>query len=202
MLGLPFTVMPSFIEETYPPGLSLPQIPEAIARKKVEAVVETSGIVKTAVAHMAPFAASQPSLAAPQAEPPAWVFGADTIVALDGRIFGKPADRADARCMLAVLQGRTHRVVSGIVLFRRGDGRYFSQSVTSEVTFAPLSLSEIDRYLDADEWQGAAGSYKVQGLAGCFIPRIQGSYTNIVGLPLAETMAMFKESGYLNSAER
>jgi septum formation protein len=198
MLGLPFTVMPSFIEETYPEGLSLPQIPEAIARKKVEAVVGMTAIAELTAAPKNT-AISRPSVSTPQAEPPAWVFGADTIVALDGRIFGKPADRADARRMLAALQGRTHRVVSGIVLFRRGDGRYFSQSVTSEVTFAPLSPPEIDRYLDAGEWQGSAGSYKVQGLAGCFIPRIQGSYTNIVGLPLAETVAMFKESGYLPS---
>jgi septum formation protein len=195
MLGLPFTVMPSFIEETCPAGLSLPQIPEAIARKKVEAVVKMAAVDGMAAAPQN--GAASPPVAMPQAGPPAWVFGADTIVALDGLIFGKPADRAAARRMLAALQGRTHRVVSGIVLFRRGDGRYFSQSVTSEVAFAPLSPSEIDRYLDANEWQGAAGSYKVQGLAGCFIPRIQGSYTNIVGLPLAETMAMLKESGYL-----
>jgi septum formation protein len=118
-------------------------------------------------------------------EPDAMVLGADTIVALGRRLFGKPNDEDDARRFLQLLSGRNHRVVTGVALKSRGVMR--SRLVETRVSFKVLSPPEIDAYIASDEWRGKAGGYAIQGRAARFVTGIVGSYSNIVGLPLCET---------------
>jgi septum formation protein len=127
---------------------------------------------------------------------PLWIFGADTLISADGDIYGKPEDREDARAMLTRLQGRSHEVVTAMALYNGKKRAIDCRSMVSEVTFAPLTQENIDWYLDTGEWQGAAGAYKIQGLASCFIANINGSYSGIVGLPLREFYVMLQENGY------
>jgi septum formation protein len=111
------------------------------------------------------------------------VLGADTTVVIDDVVLGKPADEADARRMLTLLSGRRHEVLTGICL-RRGEERILDHAVTA-VWFAPMSAPEIDDYVASGEPMDKAGAYAVQGVASKFIPRIEGCYFNVVGLPIA-----------------
>jgi septum formation protein len=124
------------------------------------------------------------------------VVGADTTVELNGEILGKPDDAAHAREMLAKLNGCTHRVLTGIFLLRiPGDATGAAVEI-STVTFAPLSEFEIAAYVSSGEPLGKAGGYAIQGLAGRFIPKIEGCYFNVVGLPLARLYALLRELGW------
>jgi septum formation protein len=127
---------------------------------------------------------------------PGWIFAADTLISVDGEIYGKPADREDAQDMLTRLQGRSHEVITAMALYNGKERAVDCRSTVSQVTFAPLSGEDIEWYLDTGEWQGVAGAYKVQGLASCFISNINGSYSGIVGLPLREFYVMLKDNGY------
>lgn len=110
------------------------------------------------------------------------VLGADTIVLVEGAVFGKPRDREDAAHMLRELSGRRHRVMTGVALV----GRQVSVDVeTTAVEFTPLSEAEIAWYVSTGEPDDKAGGYAVQGLASRFVSRIEGSYSNVVGLPVA-----------------
>jgi septum formation protein len=111
------------------------------------------------------------------------VLGADTTVVVDQEILAKPADGPDARRMLALLSGRRHEVMTGICL-RRGDEQICDHAVTA-VWFAPMSEREIDEYVASGEPMDKAGAYAVQGAASKFIPRIEGCYYNVMGLPVA-----------------
>jgi septum formation protein len=123
-----------------------------------------------------------------------WIIvGADTTVELDGEIFGKPRDSAHAREMLAKLSGRTHCVLTGIFLLRLPNNATRAAVEISEVTFASLDEKEIDAYAATGEPMGKAGAYAIQGLAGRFIPKIEGCYFNVVGLPLARLYALLCE---------
>jgi septum formation protein len=124
------------------------------------------------------------------------VIGADTAVELDGEIFGKPRDAAHAREMLTALSGRTHNVLTGIFLLRMSDGETRSAVETTSVTFAPLGKDEIEIYVASGEPLDKAGSYGIQGRAGRFIPRIDGCYFNVVGLPLARLHVLLRELGW------
>ncbi|MEP6559113.1 MAG: Maf family protein [Burkholderiales bacterium] len=120
---------------------------------------------------------------------------ADTTVALHGTIYGKPRDAADAARMLGALAGATHQVLTAIAI-QADDGHRRHALSQSSVTFAALSLSEIERYVDSGEPLGKAGAYAVQGRAAAFITRIEGSYSGIMGLPLHETAALLRTAGY------
>jgi septum formation protein len=124
------------------------------------------------------------------------VVGADTTVEMEGEIFGKPRDSAHAREMLAKLSGRTHYVHTGIFLLRLPGIATRAAVENSAVTFAPLSEKEIDAYVTSGEPFGKAGAYAIQGLAGRFIPGIEGCYFNVVGLPLARLYALLRELGW------
>lgn len=123
------------------------------------------------------------------------VLGADTVVELDGRILGKPSDRADARRMLALLSGRTHRVITGVAVWRGSDGRVLAGRSLTRVTFRTLSPGEIRAYAGTDEPMDVAGAYAIQGAAGVFIPRISGSWSNVVGLPMDLTERLLRRAG-------
>ena len=122
------------------------------------------------------------------------VLGADTEVILDGEVFGKPADERAAKAMLARLSGRTHEVVTAVAL-RWQDETHFAMS-TSKVTLAPLSRSVIAAYVSSGEPFDKAGGYGIQGRAAAFIARLDGSYSGVMGLPLAETAALLARAGF------
>jgi septum formation protein len=125
--------------------------------------------------------------------PPRPVLGADTEVVIDGSVFGKPADDADAVRMLELLSGRTHEVISGIaVRWERGTETSLS---TSRVAFRPLARAEIERYVASGEPFGKAGAYAIQGRAAAFASRIEGSYSGVMGLPLYETAEVLARIG-------
>lgn len=119
---------------------------------------------------------------------------ADTTVAVGRRILGKPADEAEARAFLALLSGRRHRVITALAV-RRGE-KVWAREVEAVVRMKRLSPVEVDGYIASGDWRGKAGGYAIQGPAGAFIPWINGSFTAIVGLPLAETAGMLTAAGY------
>ncbi|WP_170603526.1 Maf family protein [Ruegeria arenilitoris] len=119
---------------------------------------------------------------------------ADTTVALGRRILGKPEDAGNAAEFLHSLSGRRHRVITSVAV-RRGD-KVLQRDVISQVKVKRLSDIEINAYLATGDWKGKAGAYAIQGPAGAFIPWISGSFTGIVGLPLAETAALLQGVGY------
>lgn len=127
--------------------------------------------------------------------PGSFVLAADTVVAVGRRILGKPADEAAARRSLALLSGRRHRVLGAVVL-AAPDGRRARRLVATSVRFKRLAKREIESYLESDEWRDKAGGYAIQGRAAAFVPAITGSYSNVVGLPLAETAALLQGLGY------
>jgi septum formation protein len=118
-----------------------------------------------------------------QAIPGELVLGADTVVALNGRIYGKPHDAAQAREYVGALNGRTHEVVGGVALARDGEVVATAVEVT-RVTFHASDDAALDRYVATGEWQGRAGGYAIQGEGGALVERIDGDYLNVVGLPL------------------
>ena len=128
-----------------------------------------------------------------EAGPEDIVLCADTTVALGRRILGKPADAGEAAEFLVSLGGRRHSVITAVVV-RKGD-RIWRRTSESAVKMKRLSDDELNAYLASGDWQGKAGGYAIQGPAGAFIPWIQGSYTGIVGLPLAETAALLQAAG-------
>ncbi|MFM2388945.1 MAG: septum formation protein Maf [Pseudomonadota bacterium] len=122
------------------------------------------------------------------------VICADTTVALGRRILGKPRDAAQAAEFLLKLGGRRHQVITAVAV-RRGAKLWQKDSV-SAVKFKRLSDAELNAYLASGDWQGKAGGYGIQGAAGAFIPWISGSYTGIMGLPVAETASLLSAAGY------
>jgi len=178
LLGLPFTCIPSRIDETAPEGLSPVQVAEDLARRKTIAVVEKI------------------SKQQPIEQMAKWVFGADTIVVLDGEIYGKAADRKAAGFMLEKLAGRRHEVITAMALYNGHTKKTDCRSVSCEVEFGSFSTAEIEWYLDTGEWEGVAGSYQLQGTGGCFIKSVYGSASNVVGLPLRDFYAMLRDNGY------
>ena len=125
----------------------------------------------------------------------AFVLAADTVVACGHRILPKPRNPEEARRCLELLSGRRHHVFGGIAVVAPGGGASV-RCIDTVVSFKRLSNAEIDAYLASGEWQGKAGGYAIQGRAGAFIPRINGSYTNVVGLSLYDTKAMLTGLGF------
>jgi septum formation protein len=129
------------------------------------------------------------------AVPGAVVLGADTEVILDDRVFGKPADAADAAAMLRTLSGRTHEVLTAVSLVSAG--REAQAASLTRVTVEPLSDADIQRYLDSGDWQGKAGAYAIQGRFEAHGARLEGSYCGVMGLPLRETAGLLRDFGLL-----
>jgi septum formation protein len=169
--GFSFSIMSSAIDETPYPGESAPDLVQRLAFAKAE-------------------------LVAARAVAPAIVIGADTEVTLEGHIFGKPRSTDDARRMLEKLSGRAHAVVTGVALIRLPDAERLTFVDSTLVHFAPLTEEDITRYLATGEPHDKAGGYAIQGRAGRFIPRIEGCYFNVVGLPLARLQHALTELGW------
>ena len=169
--GLSFVVLSSAVDETPYPNESPNDLVERLALAKAE-------------------------LVAARAIGPAIIIGADTVISLDGHILGKPRSTDDARRMLEKLSGRTHSVVTGIALIRIPDAERRTFVESTLVHFAALTSEEILRYLATGEPHDKAGSYAIQGHAGRFIPRVEGCYFNIVGLPLSRLCHALVELGW------
>jgi septum formation protein len=169
--GIPFIVMSSAVDETPIPNESSPDLVQRLADAKAE-------------------------LVAARAVGPAIVIAADTVVTLDAHILGKPRTTDDARTMLSKLSGRTHSVVTGVTLIRLPDAERRRFVETTHVHFTALSDEELNRYLATDEPDDKAGSYAIQGRAGRYIPRIEGCYFNVVGLPLSRLCHELAELGW------
>lgn len=163
--------MPPTVDEDFDPGADPMAVAKDLAIRKIKKILET------------------------QKDAP-WICGADTIISLDGQIYGKPIDRQDAGRMLRTFRGRAHDVVTAVALYSGRTKAIDCRLAVSSVSFAPLSEGEIEWYLDSGEWRDAAGAYKIQGLASCFIASINGSYSSIVGLPLREFYAILRDNGY------
>ena len=159
--GLSLEVVPADVDEAPQPGEAPEALVRRLAAKKARAVAEkTSGTI----------------------------LAADTIVVLPDapRILNKPRDEKEARLMLTRLQGRAHEVLTAFHVVREGHER--GRIVTTEVTLRPLHDAELEGYLASREWEGKAGAYAIQGLAGAFVRTVRGSYTNVVGLPVCEVI--------------
>jgi septum formation protein len=178
--GIAFEICSSEINETRLPGEAAQTLVARLAEAKARAAVaRTDRIEKDCI-----------------------VIGADTAVELGGEIYGKPRDAADAREMLAALSGRTHRVHTGIFLLRLPDGVTRSAVESTSVTLMPMEPKEIEAYVVTGEPLDKAGGYAIQGRAGCYIPRIEGCYFNVVGLPLARLHTLLRELGWRDHAQK
>jgi septum formation protein len=153
--GIPFTIRPANVDESVQPGEPPEEYVKRVAQMKATAV---------------------------EAGPDDVTLGADTIVVIGREILGKPKDRADAVRMLKSLAGRVHEVITGICM-RRG-GELIGDRAVTRVWLIPLTSQEVEQYVATGEPMDKAGAYAIQGLASKFVERIEGSYTNVVGLPI------------------
>jgi septum formation protein len=172
-MGLSFKIFPAVIDESQIKEKNPKRLTEELAVRKVKNVIE---IMKDQL--------------------PNWICGADTVIAVGNKIFGKPENREDAAKMLEKLSGIQHRVITSVALYNGHKNKIDCRCAVCLVNFTSLSKEEIEWYLETNEWQGVAGAYRIQGLAGCFITRIKGSVGTVVGLPLNEFYAMLRSNGY------
>jgi septum formation protein len=176
--GIAFEVCAPQVEEVRQPNESVEKMVARFAEAKARAAAESVGEKNLAI-----------------------IIGADTAVELDGAIFGKPRDAVDAREMLSYLSGRTHYVLTGVFVLRLPDGVTRAAVDRTAVTFAPLDPGEIEAYVTSGEPFDKAGGYAIQGRAGRYIPRIDGCYFNVVGLPLARLHALLGELGWRDDGQ-
>jgi septum formation protein len=170
-LGIEYAIEPADLDETPRPGESAEELVRRLACAKALAVAgRRSG---------------------------ACVLAADTIVEIDGVLLGKPVDRAEAALMLARLAGREHRVVTGFALVEPGGTVLAQDVVLSRVRFRALDSRAISAYVASGEPEGKAGGYAVQGLGAGLIDRVEGSLTNVIGLPLTEVAQALEGAGVL-----
>jgi septum formation protein len=171
-LNVPFDTIPAEIAETPRPGEAPRALAERLAREKAEAVVAQLGRTPRRV-----------------------VLGSDTIVVIGGEVLGKPRDPEHALALLRKLSGRTHRVMTGIAVVVSDTGRTRSRVVESRVTLRKADEAELRDYVATGESLDKAGAYALQGAGRRFIAGVEGSETNVIGLPMEETLAMLQEAG-------
>jgi septum formation protein len=167
-------------------------IPERIEAPDVD---ETPLARELPRVHALRLAAAKACDVAARAPQPAFVLAADTVVACGRRILGKATDLETAQRYLRLLSGRRHRVYTGIAV-EAPEGRRASRVVMTMVAIKRLEASELEAYLASEEWRGKAGGYAIQGRAEAFIPAINGSYSNVVGLPLAAALDLLRGLGW------
>ena len=173
-LAIPFEARPSFVDETSLQADDDVQFVRKAALAKLHGVLDVLGTSS------------------------AFVLAADTVVCVHGQRLGKPINQEDAIGMLSQLAGRDHIVRTAVALGRVGAGALECRVVETRVWFRSASAEELRRYCGSDEGKDKAGAYAVQGLASGFVTRIEGSYTNVVGLPAAEVVEMLLEHGALD----
>jgi len=173
-VGLKVSVVPADIDETVLPGEGAESHVIRLSEAKALAVAPRTDIAGR------------------------FFLGSDTVVVRDGTILGKPVDAADAAAMLRSLSGRAHEVVSGFAVHDRESGHTLSGAVVTRVWFKELTNDEIAGYIASGEPFDKAGAYAIQGLGAFMVPRIEGSYPNVVGLPLCEVIAALEELGAID----
>ena len=132
-----------------------------------------------------------------QKHPDSWIIGADTIVLINNHILGKPGSKDEARKMLMRLSGKSHQVLTGYCICCKNKKQLFSDTVKTEVHFKKLRLEEIDWYIETGEPLDKAGAYAIQGAGSFLVKSIDGSYTNVVGLPVCEVMEYLIKQGVI-----
>jgi len=177
-----------------------PQRIQLLQEARYDFIARTASIAELAVDFLTPgeltlLNACRKTFAMARTEPDAVVLGADTLVALDTAILGKPANLDEARRMLTQLSGRTHEVLTGVAISNFSERRTFSAIVESEVRFRRLDADLIDRYLSRIDPLQKAGAYAAQIQPGTVIERIDGSFTNVVGLPMETVSRLLGEFG-------
>jgi septum formation protein len=168
-LGIPYRAESPGVDEDVSPTLSARQAVQALAARKARAVHAR--------------------------HPEAWVLGADQLVEVEGEVLGKPADRDAARRQLGKLLGHTHDICTGVCLV--GPGGHIAEALeVSRLTFYPVAPEELEKYLDLGEWQGCAGSYRIEGAGQALLARLEGDRTNVQGLPMLTVVRMLREAGF------
>lgn len=195
-IGFTVKTIPADVEETSLEDEEPTEFVKRMARSKVLAVVQR---LKGSMAPVPPGddqGAAQTALASAHGGQQArWVVGADTIVVLSGEILGKPRDSDHAFEILQKLNGREHTVVTGFCVFDLAKNKEGIQAVVSRVKMKGMTRPEIEKYLSVGESLDKAGAYAIQGVGSYLIDSIQGSYSNVVGLPLCQLMEMYEEMG-------
>ncbi|MBR1714530.1 MAG: septum formation protein Maf [Treponema sp.] len=161
-MGIPFKIHPANCDESIPEGTEAEDASKIIAERKVLSLLERLS----------------------ELEKKQFILGADTTVIFSGKIYGKPKSKEEAKSFLRSFQGKKQKVVTGIALFDPRNGSVESASVSTSVEFKSMSEEDLERCMNAEEWKDAAGGYKIQGFSACFIKKIDGSYNNVVGLPI------------------
>jgi septum formation protein len=168
-LGLPYRAEAPGVEEDVSPTLSAREAVQVLAARKARAVHAR--------------------------HPEAWVLGADQLVEVEGEVLSKPADRETARRQLGRLLGHTHDICTGVCLL--GPGGHIAEALeVSRLTFYPVGPEELERYLELGEWQGCAGSYRIEGAGQALLARLEGDRTNVQGLPMLTVVRMLREAGF------
>lgn len=174
MLKIPFRVIIPNIDETLSSAIDLEQVPELLAREKVTAVIKSL----------------------PAGQEIQWILGADTVIIFENQVIGKPKDHEQAIEYLKMFRGKEHTVVTALVLYNGRTRETITRLSKTKITFSEMSDEEIEWYVETGEWHGAAGGYRIQSLASCFIKNIEGSYSGAVGLPIFELYDILKQQGY------
>lgn len=170
--GLSFSVIPSGFDESSVPVTSPDNYVKALAESKAKDISDRY--------------------------PESWVIGADTVVVIGGQILGKPASRPDAREMLRSLSGQIHLVLTGYCICCKSKDRFFSETIKTEVLFKNLTDDEVEWYIHTKEPFDKAGAYAIQGLGTFLVKSINGSYTNVVGLPVCEVIEILIKEGVMS----
>ena len=169
--GIDFAIDPPEVDESPRPGEAGAALVERLAVDKARAVADR--------------------------RPTDWILAADTLVEVDGDLLGKPVDDRDATAMLGRLAGREHRVLTGFVLLAPGGTLRAREVVVTRVRFRPLAPGEVATYVASGEPEGKAGGYAIQGFGAGLVSRIDGSFTNVIGLPLDEVGRALTQVGLL-----
>jgi septum formation protein len=167
-LGLPYRTEAPGVDEDVSPTLSAREAVRLLAERKARAVHAR--------------------------HPQAWVLGADQLVEVDGEVLAKPPTRDLARVQLGKLLGRTHAICTGVCLL--GPGHMAEAVEVSLLSFYPVGEEELARYLDTGEWEGCAGSYRVEGRGQALLQRLEGDRTNVQGLPMLTVVRLLREAGF------
>jgi septum formation protein len=168
-LGIPYRAESPGVDEDVSPTLSARQAVQELARRKARAVHTR--------------------------HPEAWVLGADQLVEVEGEVLAKPEDRDAARRQLGKLLGHTHDICTGVCLV--GPGGHIAEALeVSRLTFYPVAPEELEKYLELGEWQGCAGSYRIEGAGQALLARLEGDRTNVQGLPMLTVVRMLREAGF------
>ncbi|HSP79898.1 MAG TPA: nucleoside triphosphate pyrophosphatase [Myxococcaceae bacterium] len=168
-LGLPYLAEAPGVEEDVSPTLSAREAVQELAARKARAVQAR--------------------------HPGAWVLGADQLVEVEGQVLSKPPTLEAARQQLGRLLGRNHEICTGVCLLGP-DGHIAQEVEVSRLTFYPLEAEELERYLRLGEWQGCAGSYRIEGAGQALLQRLEGDRTNVQGLPMLTVVRLLREAGF------